>query len=748
MSDDDGSGLKEYHFRGEEAKYRSWSLRFVAFLKRKKCHQAVINNWGEDEDVKSDDDDKVIEITEKQREMNDKAVSYLLDAIKGNLFNQVSVHSSDNAYKMWQFILGKFEKTKPLQQENNLIKLEEELVQLKMTKKEQPEDLKNKLDLLNEKFTAIDPKYTKDESVLKAQFFVKLPSEYNTRKTIISELGLVNKSYEELVESMQEEWKTMESKKPKNSNDNDVAYNVEAKNHHQNNNNRNNNRGKKCRYCGKLNHVAKECNGRKRDEAKSKKLGKPVNDNRICYNCQQQGHLASECPEKKDNNNNRGHQNNTSGSAFNTMFEEDFVGNIQHHEQEVKSEEVQMIGDSNEAFNCFFDDFYDNDKNVTDKVDNLEQCPWLCYPCEVSEDSDSVTCESQQIPEEDFMLSDARESEEIPEEDFLLLKKGKETEKSEFYCNDEKACETVFSFPVSKCEAQEISNFNLLPHNSDKRLFPSKTSLNKENHPVKKKAPCNPQKEDVNTIHHVFTNEDDTDLWLIDSGATINIVPESDRLTNIRRCNTTINVGTGWKTHSRRQGDLRLIDDGTGIELTMMFKVVPGFHKKIISTQSLQSIGWDFMITQPTAILRLREDPSQQIKLHQLSDGMYYLKARGNEAVNAVSEAPQKLPNKEVQSPKSIKNAIDVNDAHNRWGHKGLSLLKKTAKYLGVQLVGQLHSCEGCGMAMARRKAISKTTLLKAESFGERLFVDTAGPYEPTLQGNKYIFAVVDDYSR
>jgi len=74
--------------------------------------------------------------------------------------------------------------------------------------------------------------------------------------------------------------------------------------------------------------------------------------------------------------------------------------------------------------------------------------------------------------------------------------------------------------------------------------------------------------------------------------------------------------------------------------------------------------------------------------------------------------------------------------------------LEKTAKEYQIKLTGDLNSCEGCGMAMAKRKAIAKTTMLITKTFGERLFGDTAGPFTATLGGNRYIFAVVDDLSR
>jgi hypothetical protein len=75
-------------------------------------------------------------------------------------------------------------------------------------------------------------------------------------------------------------------------------------------------------------------------------------------------------------------------------------------------------------------------------------------------------------------------------------------------------------------------------------------------------------------------------------------------------------------------------------------------------------------------------------------------------------------------------------------------LLVKTAKYYGVILEGTLEQCEGCGLAMAKQKALNKQTSWKAKAPYERIFVDASGPHPETMGGNKYWFQAVDDFSR
>ena len=39
---------------------------------------------------------------------------------------------------------------------------------------------------------------------------------------------------------------------------------------------------------------------------------------------------------------------------------------------------------------------------------------------------------------------------------------------------------------------------------------------------------------------------------------------------------------------------------------------------------------------------------------------------------------------------------MDVNEFHNIYGHASESLLRATAKRLGVELTGKMHACTGC----------------------------------------------------
>ena len=58
--------------------------------------------------------------------------------------------------------------------------------------------------------------------------------------------------------------------------------------------------------------------------------------------------------------------------------------------------------------------------------------------------------------------------------------------------------------------------------------------------------------------------------------------------------------------------------------------------------------------------------------------------------------------------PKATK--MDVNEFHSIYGHASETLLRTTAKRLGVELTGKMHACTGRSMAKAYRKGIAHET--------------------------------------
>jgi hypothetical protein len=88
---------------------------------------------------------------------------------------------------------------------------------------------------------------------------------------------------------------------------------------------------------------------------------------------------------------------------------------------------------------------------------------------------------------------------------------------------------------------------------------------------------------------------------------------------------------------------------------------------------------------------------------------------------------------------------LDINEAHDRMGDFGESMLRDTNADAGVTLTGTLKACDGCLRAKAKRKAILKVSATTATEPGERICVDISGPYSPSIRGSIYWGNMVDE---
>ena len=92
---------------------------------------------------------------------------------------------------------------------------------------------------------------------------------------------------------------------------------------------------------------------------------------------------------------------------------------------------------------------------------------------------------------------------------------------------------------------------------------------------------------------------------------------------------------------------------------------------------------------------------------------------------------------------------VDINVFHCVHGHANEFLLRETAKYLGVDLLGRLRPCTGCAMAKRYRKPIAISTKSHATNKLRRVFVDLSGPKSTlSLLGKKYVMIVKEDFTR
>jgi hypothetical protein len=73
---------------------------------------------------------------------------------------------------------------------------------------------------------------------------------------------------------------------------------------------------------------------------------------------------------------------------------------------------------------------------------------------------------------------------------------------------------------------------------------------------------------------------------------------------------------------------------------------------------------------------------------------------------------------------------MDINEAHQKFGHISETMLKITAQRDNLVLTGKLQPCTS-------QRPVKKDTLM-ASYAGERIHMDVSGPFPPTLGGHRY----------
>ena len=245
--------------------------------------------------------------------------------------------------------------------------------------------------------------------------------------------------------------------------------------------------------------------------------------------------------------------------------------------------------------------------------------------------------------------------------------------------------------------------------------------------------------------------------WLADTGATAHITMSDVGMTNVRPVSVTVVVGDGSEIKCTKRGDIKL----TNGEKTMTLKDVlytPKFHKNIVSLGVLIRDGFDLSVTGST--MTVKKGRGGHISFNRETNGvLYYFKGSRASYADVVSmviaplsqgaDSTKNLSTNThtVMSGEDKMKSQDINEAHDIYGHIGEAALRATFKALKIELTGTLRSCDGCSKAKAKAKAVSKVSTVQAVLPGERIFVDTSGPYKKSIVGSNYWILVVDQFS-
>ena len=229
--------------------------------------------------------------------------------------------------------------------------------------------------------------------------------------------------------------------------------------------------------------------------------------------------------------------------------------------------------------------------------------------------------------------------------------------------------------------------------------------------------------------------------WLVDSGATVHITNDKSHMFNKKTTENHVTIGDGSKIVGRLQGSLLLHTTSNHKVKLNHVLYLPGFNRNILSMARLLEHGNEIMADSDS--LALIKGATRLTLLKETKGGMFSLQA--------TRLAPNPWTSVHLADSKSdhetAPKTTDINEAHDKLGHAHEDILKRTCKKLNITLTGQLLPCDACMRTKAQAKPVKKTTDTKATYVGERLFLDTSGPFPPSIKGSRYWGKICDQHS-
>ena len=234
-----------------------------------------------------------------------------------------------------------------------------------------------------------------------------------------------------------------------------------------------------------------------------------------------------------------------------------------------------------------------------------------------------------------------------------------------------------------------------------------------------------------NNVSRYFEN------WLFDSGATVHMTTDPKYMEEMEPTDKEVTVGNGNTIKATSKGNLTLKHpQGHMLKLSNVL-YVPKFNRNILSMGRILKNNTSVKASHNSLTIQ-RNGQNMHLELDKKTN-MFYLRAKRVKT--------HQIFNNEITTEKASLIS-DIQEAHDKFGHPGAATLYKTGKYYGMKLTGTIPPCDGCMRAKAKVKAIATTqTYLPATKVGERLYIDTSGPFPPSMGGNQYWAKICDEFS-
>ena len=232
-------------------------------------------------------------------------------------------------------------------------------------------------------------------------------------------------------------------------------------------------------------------------------------------------------------------------------------------------------------------------------------------------------------------------------------------------------------------------------------------------------------------------------IFIGDSAATSHMTSRKLGVYDLVHINGSVMIGNGKSISCTHKGKLDVIckhKDGSLARETWEVKIVPELNHDLFSITKAMKDGWQMngRWKEGGLMIELFKTARASMKFDRMiPSGSSWL--MGIKVHRVYDEAHAAM-----EAGKSI----TATKLHLMTGHTGEHLLKPTANYMKLELVGRLPPCEVCSKAKIRQRNVQKKKIKKMPTKpGYRVFIDISSFKQVSRGGNKHWLIMVDEFS-
>ena len=255
-------------------------------------------------------------------------------------------------------------------------------------------------------------------------------------------------------------------------------------------------------------------------------------------------------------------------------------------------------------------------------------------------------------------------------------------------------------------------------------------------------------------------------IFIGDSAATSHMTNRKLGVYDLVPINGSVMIGNGKSISCTHKGKMDVIckhKDGSLARETWEVKIVPELNHDLFSFTKAMKDGWQMngRWKEGGLMVELFKTTEASMKFDRMiPSGSSWL--MGFKTGRASMKFDRMIPSgsswlmgikvhrvyDEAHAAMEGGKSISATKLHLMTGHTGEHLLKPTANYMKLKLIGRLPPCEACAKAKIRQRNVQKKKIKKMPTRpGYRVFIDISSFKQVSRGGNKHWLIMVDEFS-